>query len=87
VVEFKPTECGLHYVDMSVEGDVIQHMLVTADVSKEKGKEEIESANEECMMVTMVQGNLEGHTRHEIEKANKARRLQGMIGNPTDREF
>ncbi len=27
VVEFKPTERGLHYVDMSVEGDVVQHML------------------------------------------------------------
>ncbi len=35
VVEFKPTERGLHYVDMSVEGDVIQHMLVTANVSKD----------------------------------------------------
>ena len=87
VVEFKPTERGLHYVAMSVEGDVVQHMLVTADVSKEKDEEEIESANEECMMVTTVRGNLEGHTRHEIEKANEARRLQGMIGNPTEREF
>ena len=79
VVEFKPTERGLHYLDMSVEGDVVQHMLVTADVSEEK--------NEECMMVTTVRGNLEGHTRHEIGKANEARRLQGMIGNPTEREF
>ncbi len=34
-----------------------------------------------------VRGNLEGHTRHEIGKANEARRLQGMIGNPTEREF
>ena len=38
VVEFKPTERGLHYLDMSVEGDVVQHMLVTADVSEEKDK-------------------------------------------------
>ncbi len=79
VVEFKPSERGLHYVDMSVEGDVVQHMLVTADVSKGK--------NDECMMVTTVRGNLEGYTRHEIEKAQKARRLQGMIRNPTEREL
>ncbi len=34
-----------------------------------------------------VQGNLESYTRHEIKKAQEARRLQGMIGNPTKREF
>jgi hypothetical protein len=88
VVEFKPSERGLHYVDVSVEeGDVVQHMLVTANVSKGKDEEEIESANKECMMVTTVWGNLEGYTRHEIKKAHNARRLQGMIGNPTEREL
>ncbi len=34
-----------------------------------------------------VCGNFEGYTRHNIEKAYKARRLQGMIGNPTEQEF
>ncbi len=37
--------------------------------------------------MNMVQANFEGFTRHEVEKANEARRLQGMIGNPTKREF
>jgi hypothetical protein len=32
-------------------------------------------------------GNLEGYTRHEIGKAKEARRLQGMIGNPTEKEL
>jgi hypothetical protein len=31
VVEFKPSERGLHYVDMSLERDISQHMFVTAD--------------------------------------------------------
>ncbi len=44
VVEFKPSKRGLHYLDVSVEGDVVQHMLVTADVSKGKDEEEVESA-------------------------------------------
>jgi hypothetical protein len=87
VMEFKPSKRGLHYMDVSVEGDVVQHMLVTADVSKGKDKEEIESANKECMMVTMVRGNLKGYTRYEIEKAQEARRLQGMIRNPIEREL
>ena len=80
VVEFKPSERGLHYVDVSVEGDVVQHMLATTDMS---GGED----DKECMMVTTVRGNFEGHTRHEIKKAQEARRLQGMIGNPTEREL
>ena len=89
VVEFKPSERGLHYVDVSAEMDVVQHMLVTADIPEEEEKYEKEGENvtKECMMVTTVRGNLEGYTRHEIEKAKEARRLQGMIGNPTEREL
>jgi hypothetical protein len=41
----------------------------------------------EWMLVNMVQANFEGFTWHEVEKANEALRLQGMIGNPTKREF
>ena len=78
VAEFKPSERGLHYVDVSVEGDVVQHMLVAANISEEEYDKEAESATKECMMVTTVRGNLEGCTRHEIEKAEEARRLQGL---------
>jgi len=87
VVEFKPSECGLHYVDVTLEGDVVQHMLVTADISEEEYDKEAESVTKECIMVTMVWGNLEGYTRHKIEKAKEARRLQGMIGNLTEKEL
>ncbi len=38
-------------------------------------------------MVNTVRKNFEGFTKHEIKKAQEARRLQGMIGIPTDREF
>jgi hypothetical protein len=62
-------------------------MLVTANIFEEKYDREAESATKECMMVTTVRGNLEGYTRHEIEKAKEAQRLQGMIGNPTKKEL
>jgi len=65
VDEFKPSKYGLHYVDVSVEGDVVQHMLVTADMSGGEDDNDIESATKECMMVTTVRGNLEGYTRHK----------------------
>jgi hypothetical protein len=62
VVEFKPSERGLYYVDVSVEGDVVQHMLMTADISEEEYDKEVESATKECMMVATVRGNLKGYT-------------------------
>jgi hypothetical protein len=89
VVEFKPSERRLHYIDVSTERDVVQHMLVTADISieEEEYDKDGESVTKECMMVTTVRENLEGYTRHKIEKAKEARRLQGMIGNPTEKEL
>jgi hypothetical protein len=50
-------------------------------------KEIEENKSNECVLVNTVQGNFKGYTRHEIEKAQEARRLQGMIGNPTEQEF
>ncbi len=39
------------------------------------------------MLVNTVRENFESFTKHVIEKATEARCLQGMIGNPTEREF
>jgi hypothetical protein len=64
VVEFKPSEKGLHYHDTSEEDSNINHMLVNT-----------------------VRENFEGRTKHDTAKAKEAQRLQGMVGNPTDREF
>jgi hypothetical protein len=38
-------------------------------------------------MVNTMRGNLEGYTKHDIKKVQEARRLQGMVGNPTERIF
>ncbi len=83
VVEFKPSEQGLHYIEVSKEGDSVQHMLVhieTDDVM-------ITSSDKGFMMVNTVRASSEGYTKHDIEKAQEARHLQGMIENPTEREF
>ena len=37
--------------------------------------------------VNTVRENFEGYTKHNLEKAKEARRLQGMVGNPTEHEF
>jgi hypothetical protein len=64
IVEFKPSNRGLHYHDVSDE-----------------------NSNIEMMLMNTVRGNFEGYTCHDIERAKEARRIQGMIANPTEREF
>ncbi len=44
-------------------------------------------SNIELMLMNTVRGNFEGYTPHEVERAREARRIQGMIANPAEREF
>ncbi len=44
-------------------------------------------SNIELMLVKTVRENFEGYTRHKVERAREARHIQGMIANPTEREF
>jgi hypothetical protein len=50
-------------------------------------KETEENKSNKYVLVNTAQGNFEGYTRHEIKKAQEARKLQGMIRNPTKQEF
>ncbi len=99
-MEFKPSKRGLHYLDMAEHGDTIQHMLLTAteDHKDEHSKDEEEGNEDEeeekqdggsdnFVMVNTARKNFEGFTRHEIKMAQETRRLQGMIGNPADKEI
>ncbi len=45
------------------------------------------NSNIEMMLMNTVRGNFEGYTHHDIERAKEARRIQGMIVNPTEKEF
>jgi hypothetical protein len=77
-------------------------MLVTPTMANEEDEnedkseddpedhEENEPEDEESkdyVLVKTVQGNCKGFTNHNIKMAQEARRLQGMIGNPTKQEF
>jgi hypothetical protein len=95
VMKFKPSEQGLQYGDVLVEGDAVQHMLVTCNMTREdkeenddlKEFEEVdkgEDANGNYVMVNTIQVNFKNHTRHKIKKAQEARRLQGMGDSPTE---
>jgi hypothetical protein len=43
--------------------------------------------NIELMLVNTVRENFEGYSRHEIEGSKEVRHIQGIIANPTEREF
>jgi len=45
------------------------------------------SNNIELMLVNTVRENFEGYSHHKAKKAKEARHIQGMIANPTEREF
>jgi hypothetical protein len=74
VVEFKPSEHGLYYIDVSKEGDSVRHMLVYVETHNETTT----SLDEGFVMVNTVRANFEGYTKHKIEKAQDARCLQRM---------
>jgi hypothetical protein len=95
VIEFLPSERGLHYLDMKEQGEAIQHMLVTAEAIEDESENKDEPEHEEYesiekndyMMVNTMQKNFEGYTKHDVKKAQEAKCLQGMTRSPTDREF
>jgi hypothetical protein len=61
----------------------VRHMLVHIETDNKTTT----SSDNGFMMVNSVRANLEGYTKHDIKKAQEARHLQGMIGNPTERDF
>jgi hypothetical protein len=67
----------VHTQDGIVEFKPCERGLHYHDVSNDDG----------LMLVNTVRGNFEGYTRKEIERAREARQIQGMIANPTEREF
>jgi hypothetical protein len=70
----------VHTKEGMVEFKPSEEGLYYHDTSKD-------DSNIKCMLVNTVRGNFEGHTKHNIAKAKEAQRLQGMVGNPTDKEF
>ena len=47
VIEFLPSERGLHYLDTKEQGEAIQHMLVTAEAIDDESENEDEPEHEE----------------------------------------
>jgi hypothetical protein len=44
-------------------------------------------SNTELVLMNTVRGNFEGYTCHKVKRAREVQCIQGMIANPTEREF
>jgi hypothetical protein len=44
-------------------------------------------SNIELMLVNTVRGNFDGYTHQKVKRAREVQRIQGMIANPSEREF
>jgi hypothetical protein len=75
VVEFKPTQKGLHVLNLKHNPDAAFILVNDADLAYGKSR------------VPTVRQNYEGFTKRQVQQATHARRIMGMIGAPTEREF
>jgi hypothetical protein len=86
-VNFYKDKQGLPYIDLDGPGEeaaimLLQHVQGKRNKAAGKSIETIETA-----LVQMVQGNYKGYTKKDILKAKEARRAQGMIGNPSKKDY
>ncbi len=75
MVEFKPTPKGLHVLNLKHNPDAAFLLVNDADLTYGKSP------------VPTIRQNYEGFTKRQIQQATQARRIMGMIGAPTEREF
>jgi hypothetical protein len=74
VIEFTPTEKGLHAINLRENPDAAYVLVNDAELTSPPP-------------ITTVRNNYEGFTKKQVVQATAARRLMGMIGAPTEREF
>jgi hypothetical protein len=86
-VNFYKDKQGLPYIDLDGTEEEAAIMLLQHVQGKwsKAGGESMEAI--ETALVQTVQGNYEGYTKKNILKAKEARRAQGMIGNPSKKDY
>ena len=75
VVEFAPTKNGLHVLNLKNTPEAA--FILVNDASLAFGQSP----------VSTVRKNYEGFTKRQVQQATRARRIMGMIGAPTQREY
>ena len=79
VVEFLPTEKGLHVLNLN-DNPQAAYLLVNHGVP-------ISNDDDHQLHVSTVWDNYEGFSKHQIKNAVRARRLMSMVATPSPRDF
>jgi hypothetical protein len=78
-VKFCKDKQGLPYINLDGSGGEAAVMLLKTAVGFE--------SKDNYISVQMVGANYEGYTKREVLKAKEARRVQGLIGNPSGGDY
>jgi hypothetical protein len=89
VVEFMPTDKGLHPLNLSKHPEVA-YLLVNKGVPLPDSATASSTENitaDHHLQVNTVRDNYEGFTKHQIKNAARACRLMSMVATPSPRNF
>jgi hypothetical protein len=84
VVKFYKDKQGLPYIDLEGPGQEAAIMLLQCVQSKQGN---YTGGWIETAMIQTVQGIYKGYTMNDVLKAKEACRAQGMIGNPSKKDY
>jgi hypothetical protein len=74
VIEFAPTVKGLHAINLRNNPDAAFLLVNDADLTFQSP-------------IKTIRRNYDGFTKKQVQRATLARRIMGMIGSPTKREY
>jgi hypothetical protein len=85
VVEFHPATNGLHIVDLKQNPEVAYLLVNDADIDDNIPWADCYPDNQ--VHINTVCQNFEGYTKKQIQQAEHARRLMGMVASPSKCNF
>jgi hypothetical protein len=89
VVEFKPTEKGLHVLNLQTNPDTAFLLVNDSELSDPAplAQDNDPPPDEHLHVLNTVLANYKGFTKQQVKNAEHARRLRGMVATPSERIF
>jgi hypothetical protein len=88
VVEFKPTEKGLHVLNLQTNPDAAFLLVNDSELyDPVPPAQDNDPPTDEHLHVNTVHANYEGFTKQQVKNAERAHRLMGMVATPSERDF
>jgi hypothetical protein len=86
MVEFLPTEKGLHALNLK-GNPAAGYLLVNHDELHDTSPPVTNDDKDHHLHVNTIRDNFEGFTKHQVKNAERACRLMNMVATPSKRDF